>query len=93
MGLQRVGHNRASKEASTVNDILNDPGADLSSVAALMANDTYEYLVVNNADREAALDDAMKRTGPVWIDCVMDKDEKVLPMIPPGATVDSLVMH
>ena len=40
----------------------------------------------------AALDEALKRTGPVWIECVMDKDEKVLPMIPPGATVDAIVM-
>lgn len=42
---------------------------------------------------EAALDEAMKRTGPVWIDCVMDKDEKVLPMIPAGKTVDDIVMN
>ena len=51
------------------------------------------YRCTNLQELEAALDDAMKRTGPVWIDCVMDKDEKVLPMIPPGATVDSIVMH
>jgi len=51
------------------------------------------FRCTNLAELEAALDEAMKRTGPVWIDCVMDKDEKVLPMIPPGATVESIVMN
>lgn len=47
----------------------------------------------NLEELSAALDEAMKRTGPVWIECVMDKDEKVLPMIPAGATVESIVMN
>ena len=34
----------------------------------------------------------MKRTGPVLIDCQIDKDERVLPMIPAGGTVDDLVV-
>ena len=51
------------------------------------------YRCTNLKELEAALDESMKRTGPVWIDCVMDKDERVLPMIPPGATVDSIVMN
>ena len=50
------------------------------------------FRCTNLEELSAALDEAMKRTGPVWIECVMDKDEKVLPMIPPGATVDSIVM-
>ncbi|MBQ8814973.1 MAG: biosynthetic-type acetolactate synthase large subunit [Lachnospiraceae bacterium] len=50
------------------------------------------FRCTNLDELSAALDEAMKRTGPVWIDCVMDKDEKVLPMIPPGATVDVIVM-
>jgi len=50
------------------------------------------FRCTNLAELSAALDEALKRTGPVWIDCVMDKDEKVLPMIPPGATVDAIVM-
>ncbi len=33
----------------------------------------------------------MKRTGPVLIDAQIDKDERVLPMIPAGGTVDDLV--
>lgn len=50
------------------------------------------FRCTNLQELSEALDEAMKRTGPVWIECVMDKDERVLPMIPPGATVDSIVM-
>ena len=39
----------------------------------------------------AALDEAMKCTGPVWIECLIDKDERVLPMIPGGGTVDDII--
>ena len=30
--------------------------------------------------------------GPVLIDCIIDCDERVLPMIPPGGTVNDLVI-
>ena len=50
------------------------------------------FRCTNLQELSVALGEAMKRTGPVWIECVMDKDERVLPMIPPGATVDSIVM-
>ena len=33
----------------------------------------------------------MKCDGPVWIECLIDKDEKVLPMIPGGGTVDDII--
>ncbi|WP_283674824.1 biosynthetic-type acetolactate synthase large subunit [Butyricicoccus sp. Marseille-Q5471] len=39
----------------------------------------------------AAMQDALKRTGPVVIDCVIGCDERVLPMIPAGGTVDDIV--
>lgn len=34
---------------------------------------------------------ALSETGPVWIDCAIDKDAKVLPMIPGGGTVDDMI--
>jgi acetolactate synthase-1/2/3 large subunit len=37
---------------------------------------------------EAALTRALATEGPVWIECVIDRDEQVLPMIPVGGTVD-----
>lgn len=33
---------------------------------------------------------ALKETGPVWIECLIDREEKVLPMIPNGGTIDDV---
>ncbi len=40
---------------------------------------------------KAALKEAMEFGGPVWIECLVDKDERVLPMIPGGGTVDDII--
>lgn len=45
------------------------------------------------AQFEQAMQEAMQATGPVWIECVIDKDEKVLPMIPAGGTIADLMME
>lgn len=37
-----------------------------------------------------ALDEAFETDGPVIIDCLIEKDERVLPMIPPGGTFEQL---
>lgn len=47
----------------------------------------------NMAEFENALSEALKCTGPVWIACSIDRDEKVLPMIPGGCTCDSIIME
>ena len=49
------------------------------------------FRVSNIAELRDALREAVKRTGPVLIDAQIDKDERVLPMIPAGGTVDDLV--
>ena len=46
----------------------------------------------NPAEFKAAMEAALKEKGPVWIDCTLAKDEKVLPMIPNGGTVDDIIM-
>lgn len=38
-----------------------------------------------------AMDKALKCEGPVWIECPIDREEKVLPMIPSGGTVHDTV--
>ena len=43
------------------------------------------------AEFEAAMKEAMTMTGPVWIECVVDREEKVLPMIPGGRTVHETI--
>ncbi|MBE6637673.1 MAG: acetolactate synthase large subunit, partial [Ruminococcaceae bacterium] len=45
------------------------------------------------ASLTAALDTAFATDGPVLIDCLIDCDERVLPMIPPGGTVNDLVIQ
>ena len=44
------------------------------------------------AEFRAALAEALTNTGPSWIECCIDKDEKVLPMIPAGETVENIIM-
>lgn len=36
--------------------------------------------------------EALKQNGPVWIECAIDKDERVLPMIPGGQTVNEIML-
>lgn len=43
------------------------------------------------AEFEAAMKEAVKSSGPVWIECVIDREEKVLPMIPSGGTVHDTI--
>ena len=51
------------------------------------------YRAATPAEFKAAFADAMKQKGPSWIDCRIDKDEKVLPMIPGGGTVNDIIME
>ena len=39
-----------------------------------------------------ALQKALQHKGPSVIECLIDKDERVLPMIPPGGTVDDIMV-
>ncbi|MBE6693231.1 MAG: biosynthetic-type acetolactate synthase large subunit [Ruminococcaceae bacterium] len=45
------------------------------------------------AEFNAALEEAMNYNGPVWIDCVIDRSERVLPMIPSGSTVNDTIFE
>lgn len=51
------------------------------------------YRAATPAEFKAAFADAMKQKGPSWIDCHISKDEKVLPMIPGGGTVNDIIME
>ncbi len=41
---------------------------------------------------EAAFVEALKNDGPTLIQCVIDTDTMVLPMVPPGAPIDQIMM-
>ncbi len=45
------------------------------------------------AEFEVAMKKAMTVGGPVWIECVIDREEKVLPMIPAGGTVHDTMFN
>ena len=40
---------------------------------------------------DAALTRAFRTEGPYLIDCAIDKDEFVLPMLPPGGSMDDMI--
>lgn len=50
------------------------------------------YRAENIEEFRTAFKDALKQNGPVWIDCAIDKDERVLPMIPSGKTVNDIML-
>jgi acetolactate synthase-1/2/3 large subunit len=41
---------------------------------------------------EKALEEAFNCDGPYLIDCAIDKDEFVLPMLPPGGSMDDIIV-
>lgn len=50
------------------------------------------YKAVTLHEFETAMDTAMKCDGPVLIEVVIDKDEFVLPMLPPGGSIDDIIV-
>ena len=42
---------------------------------------------------EKAFAQALQQTGPVWIECIINPEEKVLPMIPNGGTVEDIILN
>jgi acetolactate synthase-1/2/3 large subunit len=51
------------------------------------------YHCENLAEFRAAFAEALTHKGPTWIECVIDKDEKVLPMIPGGGDISNIIME
>ncbi|MHC1723308.1 MAG: biosynthetic-type acetolactate synthase large subunit [Aminipila sp.] len=50
------------------------------------------YRATNPEEFEAAFTEALKSEGPVWIDCIISRQERVLPMIPNGGTVNDMIV-
>lgn len=49
------------------------------------------YNLVNKEDVEETLQKALVQKGPVVINCEIDRDLKVLPMVPPGAAIQDVI--
>ena len=50
------------------------------------------YSVSDMDELKAALDAADKAEGPVLIECKIEKDERVLPMIPAGRSIKDVIL-
>ena len=70
-----------------------DPHRKTDFVKLAEAFGAKGYRATTPAEFKAAFTDAMKQQGPSWIDCRIGKDEKVLPMIPGGGTIDDIIME
>lgn len=69
-----------------------DPHRKTDYVKLADAFGAVGYRASNIAELREALRKAQQSDGPVLIDCQIDKDERVLPMIPAGGTIDDLVV-
>ncbi|NCB43343.1 MAG: biosynthetic-type acetolactate synthase large subunit [Clostridia bacterium] len=68
-----------------------DPGrkTDFSEVAKAFGAKGYKANTLEEFEEHYKA--ALKEKGPVWIECTIDKDIKVLPMIPGGGTVKDMI--
>ena len=69
-----------------------DPHRKTDFVKLAEAFGATGYYADTIADFKTAFEKALKADGPVWIECAIDKDERVLPMIPAGKTVNDIMM-
>ena len=69
-----------------------DPHRQTNFVKLAEAFGAKGYHAGTIAEFKDAFAEALKVNGPVWIECAIDKDERVLPMIPAGKTVNDIMM-
>lgn len=50
------------------------------------------YRATTPEEFDEAFKKALQADGPVWIDCVISREERVLPMIPGGKTVEDIII-
>ncbi|NLI89963.1 MAG: biosynthetic-type acetolactate synthase large subunit [Epulopiscium sp.] len=67
-----------------------DRGPDFVKLAD--AYDIEAYRVSTQEDFNTVFEKAYKSTSPVLIDCQVDQDEFVLPMVAPGAPINDLIL-
>ncbi len=68
-----------------------DRKTDFSALAKAFGADGEAVTTVEELD--AALAKAFRQAGPYVIDCRIDKDEFVLPMLPPGGSMDDIIVE
>lgn len=50
------------------------------------------YSAATPAEFEEVFKKALQEKGPVWIDCALSREERVLPMIPGGGTIEDMII-
>ena len=68
-----------------------DPGRKTDYVKVAEGFGAKGYSCKTADEFRTALKEAIEYGGPVWIECLIGKDEKVLPLIPGGGTVDDII--
>ena len=69
-----------------------DPHRKTNFVKLAEAFGAKGYYAETIVEFKDAFAEALKANGPVWIECAIDKDERVLPMIHAGKTVNDIMM-
>ncbi len=69
----------------------SEPERKTDYVAVAKAFGGEGYHCETPAEFEEAMKKAICADGPVWIECKIDREERVLPMIPSGATVHDTI--
>jgi acetolactate synthase-1/2/3 large subunit len=67
-----------------------DRKTDFPALARAFGADGEAVGSVEELDK--ALEKAFRAAGPYVIDCRIDKDEFVLPMLPPGGSMDDIIV-
>jgi acetolactate synthase-1/2/3 large subunit len=66
-------------------------GGDLDFVKLAQAYGIKGLRLDDKAKVESVLKEALDYNGPVLIDCIIDQDEKVFPIVPPGAPIVDVI--
>lgn len=67
-----------------------DRKTDFMALMKAFGGDGIRVTDINDLD--GALDKAFGYDGPFLVECVIDKDEFVLPMLPPGGSMDDIIV-
>lgn len=66
-------------------------GPDVDFVKLAAAYDIEGFKITENSQVEDALKKALSMNKPVLIECVINRDEKVFPIVPPGAPINESI--
>ena len=73
------------------NTVLTQRQTDFVKLAEAFGAKASRALTLEELDK--ALEEAFACDGPYLIDCAIDKDEFVLPMLPPGGSMDDIIVR